>query len=234
MDEKAPNLRPDMSGRADSALLRSRRTGTPLWLQLILSLIVIAAALIVAGLYLPSANALLKTAGIDLPILTAEAQPAAATAQGGAQQGGGRQANAATQAGGQQGGNRNAGGAGGQGRFGGGNRTAVVITEPVTSALINDKLTAIGEGSAASSATITSTSGGTLTSVLVKPGDVVREGQQLAQLDAQTQQIAFDRANSCLHRCRCRARPRHRTVEGELHLGRAAQRGTACRRQRQT
>jgi RND family efflux transporter MFP subunit len=68
------------------------------------------------------------------------------------------------------------------------------VTEPVTSAVINDKLTAIGEGSAASSVTVISPANGTLDKVLVTPGQKVNAGDELAELDAQAEQIAFDRA----------------------------------------
>ena len=75
-----------------------------------------------------------------------------------------------------------------------GRETAVVVTAAVTSAVINDKLMAIGEGSAARSVTLTSAAGGTLTELKVKPGDKVEAGTVIAELDADSEQIAFDRA----------------------------------------
>ena len=95
-----------------------------------------------------------------------------------AQQGGGQQ--------GQDGHFRQQGGGGnppGGGR-GGANRVAVVVTAPVTSATINDKLMAIGEGIAFRSATVTSSSGGTLTEFFVKPGDIIEANADIGQLDA--------------------------------------------------
>jgi multidrug efflux pump subunit AcrA (membrane-fusion protein) len=70
----------------------------------------------------------------------------------------------------------------------------VVVVAPVGEGTINDKLTAIGEGSAIHSVTITSASGGTLLAVAVKPGDTVAANDEIATLDNGTQQIAFDRA----------------------------------------
>lgn len=160
------------------------RRGAPLWLQLLFSLIIVAAAAVGAGLYNAQANGLLAQAGIGLPLLTASAEPAAAQApqQGQQAQGQGapRQGQGALGAGGRP------GGAGG--------RSAVVIAAAVGEGTINDKLTAIGEGSAINSVTITSASGGTLLAVAVKPGDVVAANDPIATLDEGTQQFAAERA----------------------------------------
>lgn len=80
--------------------------------------------------------------------------------------------------------------AGGQGR----NRAAVVVTAPVTAATVNDRLTAIGEGTAFRSATVASTAGGMLTALLASPGDRVEAGAVIGQLDDEAEQIALDRA----------------------------------------
>ena len=71
---------------------RARR-GAPLWLQLILSLIIVAAAAVVAGLYNGQANQMLAQVGVSLPLLTAatDAAPAQAQGQGGPRQGQGAQ-----------------------------------------------------------------------------------------------------------------------------------------------
>jgi RND family efflux transporter MFP subunit len=156
------------------------RRGAPLWLQLLLSLIIVAAAAVVAGLYNPEANRLLAQVGLSLPLMTATAEPtpgqAPQQAQGGPRQGQGAQ-----------------GGPGGR-PGGAGGRTAVVVAAPVGEGTINDRLTAIGEGSAINSVTITSASGGTLLAVAVRPGDQVAANDEIATLDDGTQQIALDRA----------------------------------------
>lgn len=174
------------------------RRGAPLWLQLLLSLIVIVIAVGIAALFNPTANGMVKRVGLSLPLLTGSSDdtPAAAQeAQGQGRQGqGAGQQQAAAQG---QGGGQRQGQGGGAGRPGGGfagNRTAVVVTAPVTVGTINDKLTSIGEGSAIRSVTVSSAQGGTLVSVDVKPGDKVRAGAKIATLDAGSQQIAYDKA----------------------------------------
>ena len=68
------------------------------------------------------------------------------------------------------------------------------MAQPAVTGTINNALTAIGEGSAIQSVTISSASGGTLASIDVKPGDKVAAGARLATLDSGTQQNAYDRA----------------------------------------
>lgn len=158
-----------------------------------MSVVVIAAAVGVGALLNPAANSLLARVGLSIPMLNAPAaDPQAAPAQGQRQSG---QAVPAGQGAGQQGQGRQGQG-GGQfaGRAGGGNRTAVVVAKAVASGKINDKLTAIGEGSAKSAVTVTAPSGGSLVSIAVKAGDRVTAGQPLAVLDSASQQNALDRA----------------------------------------
>jgi RND family efflux transporter MFP subunit len=138
---------------------------------------------------------MLAQMGLSLPLLNAPAEAQAQPAgQGQSRQGGG-QAQGQQQAAGQQGGQR-AGQGGAGGRPGGfaGRSAAVVVAETVIDGTINDRLTAVGEGSAIHSVTVTSASGGTLLSVAVKPGDRVEAGAELATLDAATLQNAYDRA----------------------------------------
>lgn len=186
--------------RATPVTAAQVRRGAPLWLQLILSLIIIAAAAVVAGLYNAQANQMLAQVGLSLPLLSASADPAAGQSPaGGPRQGQQAQAQGGPQQGQQaqgQGGPRQGQGQGGPGgRPGGaGGRSAVVVAAPVGEGTINDRLTAIGEGSAINSVTITSASGGTLLAVAVKPGDSVAANDEIATLDDGTQEIAFDRA----------------------------------------
>ena len=147
------------------------RRSTPLWIQIVVSAVVLG--LIAGGWFLWQ--------GLQSP--PADTPPGQQAQQGGGQQGQGGQFR-------QQGGGGNFPGGG----RGGANRVAVVVTAAVTSATINDKLMAIGEGIAFRSATVTSSSGGTLTELFVKPGDVVKANADIGQLDAQSEQIAFDRA----------------------------------------
>ncbi len=170
------------------------RRGAPLWLQIVLSLIVIVIALAIAALFNPAANALVSRTGVSLPLLTGGADEGAAPAQQGQGQ---RQGQGGSQTAQAQGGGPRQGQGGGAGRPGGGlagNRAAVVVAAPVAIGTINNKLTAIGEGVAVHSVTVTAPSGGTLMSVDVKPGDAVKAGDRLATLDSGSQQIAYDKA----------------------------------------
>ncbi len=162
--------------------------------QVLVSLVIVAAAIVGYVFLVPGAPAQLAKFGINLPIAApAEASaPAAAQAPAGNNQrptgaGGG---NASAGGGGNPG-----GGAGGPGSGGrGGNRTMVVVTSPVVMATINDKLTAIGDGQAAHSVTVMSPASGTLTELLVKPGDRVAAGAVLGHLDSEAETIAYQRA----------------------------------------
>jgi RND family efflux transporter MFP subunit len=168
-----------------------RRSGAPLWLQVLLSLIVIAIAVGIFGLFNPTANSLVRRVGIALPMLNAPADAQAQTQTAAAPAGQGGQQAAQGQGGGQR---QGQGGAGGRQGGAGGNRAAIVVTQPVRTGIINNQLTAIGESSALRSVTVSSSSGGTLMTVDVKPGDKVQAGAKLATLDSDTQQNAFDKA----------------------------------------
>ena len=135
--------------------------------QLVASLVVLVAALAAWIVFVPGSTATLASYGITLPF----GPPAAEAAAPGA---------------------RPAGGPGG--RPGGASRQTNVVTTGVTLATINDTLNAIGEGTAARSVTVSSPAGGTLAEVLVRPGQVVAAGDVIARLDAEAEQIAFDRA----------------------------------------
>lgn len=198
----------------DGAVVPSRSRGAPIWLQLMASVLVIAAAAVAAALFNSSANTMLAGIGLKLPLVTISttdpsAPPAGQdlagqrqAAPGPAGQAPGASGQAAAQ--GQPAGQRQGQGGGGQGQGGGGfagrggfggARTAVVVTAAVTTGKINDQLSAIGEGSALGAVTISAPSGGTLKSVSVKPGDHVEAGAALATLDSDTQQNAYDRAS---------------------------------------
>ncbi|MEI5681316.1 MULTISPECIES: efflux RND transporter periplasmic adaptor subunit [unclassified Mesorhizobium] len=80
----------------------------------------------------------------------------------------------------------------------GGNRQrgpqTAVITAPVTSATINDRLQAIGTGRANASVAINPYSSGRLTELTVTPGSKVEAGTVIARLDSDGEKIAVDRA----------------------------------------
>lgn len=73
-----------------------------------------------------------------------------------------------------------------------GPREALVVTRPVRMAISGDRLTSIGDGEASASVTIVPRDAGVLTEVVVKSGDQVSEGDLLARLDSETEEIARD------------------------------------------
>lgn len=85
-------------------------------------------------------------------------------------------------------------GGGGGGRSGGGRPPALVVTESVGEALINDRLNAVGNGTPRASVTVVPLSAGVLTEVAVQSGQLVSTGDVLARLDSEEQVIARDRA----------------------------------------
>lgn len=80
---------------------------------------------------------------------------------------------------------------------GGGPQTAV-ITAPVVSATINDKLSAIGTGRANNSVTVKPYTSGRLTKIEVISGRRVEVGTVIALLDSEVEEIALDRAKISL------------------------------------
>jgi RND family efflux transporter MFP subunit len=137
------------------------------WKQLLISLGVISAGVLLWGRFVPGANDMLKAAGLPGTLVAAIA-PAV---EGGAE-------------GGREGGRR--------GGFGGG--PVLVATKPVAMSVVNDRLNAIGDGEAIRTVTVTPYATGNLTEVLVESGDRVEQGQIIARLDSDEQRIAADQA----------------------------------------
>jgi RND family efflux transporter MFP subunit len=144
--------------------------------QVLISVVVLALAAAGYIFFVPGAHDQLARFGITLP-----AEAAATAPQATQQSPGARPAQGQRPGGGSPGGR-------------GGGRELVVVTAPVVSGTINDSLTAIGEGEAAHSVTVTSPASGTLTALLVRPGERVTAGAVIGQLDAEAEQIAFDRS----------------------------------------
>lgn len=80
----------------------------------------------------------------------------------------------------------------------GGNRRVNVVALAATSAVINDRLQAIGTGRANASVTVNPYSSGRLVEFLVESGTRVEKGQIIATLDSETEVIAQDRAKLVL------------------------------------
>lgn len=137
------------------------------WKQLLISLGVIAAGVLLWGRFAPGANGVLQATGLPSGLVAAIA-PAGVEQGGGGRQGGGRRG------------------------FGGG--PSLVETKPVAMAVVNDRLNAIGDGEAIRTVTVTPYATGNLTEVLVASGDRVEQGQVIARLDSDEQKIAADQA----------------------------------------
>jgi RND family efflux transporter MFP subunit len=69
-----------------------------------------------------------------------------------------------------------------------------VVTQPVRTATINDRLQAIGTGRAKATVTVNPYSSGRLTEFLVKSGAHVEAGQVIARLDSDVERIAREKA----------------------------------------
>jgi RND family efflux transporter MFP subunit len=149
--------------------------------QIVLSLLVALVAAVLVVIFVPGARDTLAHYGVTLPFgaETANAAVSGAPAAAGTRPTG-------APAGGQ--------GGGGYGGGRGGSRTAVVLTAPATLATIDDKLTALGEGTALRSVTVISPAAGTLTELLVNPGDQVAAGAVIGKLDDSAERIALERA----------------------------------------
>jgi RND family efflux transporter MFP subunit len=142
-----------------------------IWKQLLLCLLVLAVAAVVWARYFPGADRVMAEWGIDwIPV----AQTSEAI-------------------------NGNGGnGPAGHGSGGMGGQLGGVVTEPVLSATINDRLSAIGTGRALRSVNVTPFSNGRLTGILVESGSRLEAGDVIARLDSEAEEIAVDRAQIAL------------------------------------
>ncbi|MFK0163367.1 efflux RND transporter periplasmic adaptor subunit [Rhizobium sp. NPDC090279] len=79
-----------------------------------------------------------------------------------------------------------------------GQNIPLVVTEPVVSGIVNDRLSAIGTGDAIRSVVVMPQAAGTIREILIKSGDRVKQGQVLARLDDDEQIIARGQAEVAL------------------------------------
>jgi RND family efflux transporter MFP subunit len=147
--------------------------GVSFWKQLLLSLCVAVVALFTAALVSPVAAAFLASHGFAVPLqvlgLTASEAPGNGAPPGPATQGA------------RPGGRDQA-------------RKATVVLQPAGSAVINDRVTALGTGSALQSVVVLPKANGTLTEIAVVSGAQVTAGQVIARLDSETQQLNREKA----------------------------------------
>ena len=145
-----------------------------IWKQLGLVLCVLAAAVAGWAAWVPAAQPWLAQAGLLEPL---QRIGLVAAASGEAPAGGGNLG------GGNQGG----------GNQGGGGATVVVAAAPQVLAL-NDVISAIGSARGARSVVLQAEVAGQVTGLFVAPGDLVKAGQPVAELDSEAAGIALDRA----------------------------------------
>lgn len=91
---------------------------------------------------------------------------------------------------------------GNRGQGGGASQAVLVATRPVGMGVVNDRLSAIGDGEAIQSVIVMPQATGTINEILVKSGDRVKKGQILAQLDDDEQIILRDQAQVLLRSAR--------------------------------
>jgi len=136
----------------------------PLWKQLLVSLVVIAAVAVAWARFFPGAPEVLARYGLEWMAPEGARQDEADGLMGGPD----------------------------------GAQLAAVVTAPIGTATINDRLIAIGTGRALNSVSVTPFSAGRLTEILVESGSHVTAGDVIATLDADAEEIALDRARIAL------------------------------------
>ncbi|TCL93878.1 RND family efflux transporter MFP subunit [Rhizobium sp. PP-WC-2G-219] len=154
-----------------------------IWKQLAVSLVILLVGLAAWVRFVPSAGPMLVSAGVPGSVVALVA-PLAASGDKGQGQGQGRGGQSGTQ------------------RAAAGNQTPLVVTEAAGTALVNDRLNAIGNGEAILSVTVTPLSTGNLTEVLVKSGERIEQGQVIAKLDSDEQVLAVAQAKVLLDAAR--------------------------------
>jgi len=158
--------------------------------QFLLCVFVIIAGLAAWVYFVPGAGETMRNAGIPDNLVSVITPKTDETADAGVQQAqGGGQGQ-----GGQGQGRRNGGGGGG-----GRNASVLVVTQAVVQGVVNDRLNAIGTGDAIRSVAVTPQATGTIREILIKSGDMVKQGQVLAKLDSEEQVIARGQAQVALN-----------------------------------
>ncbi|MGC4410741.1 efflux RND transporter periplasmic adaptor subunit [Rhizobium rosettiformans] len=152
----------------------------PLWKQLAISIALLFIGLCSWVYFSPGAGQALVSMGVPQSVVGVIAATPEAEGQGGQR----------VQSGGQ-------GGAQGQGqgnRRGGGNQAILVATQAVAIGVVNDRLSAIGDGEAVEAVTVMPQTSGMLDEILVSSGQKVSKGDVIARLDREEQVILRDQA----------------------------------------
>lgn len=162
-----------------------------IWKQLLLSLVMLFAGLCLWLFISPDAGHALVRMGVPQQAV-ALVQPAVAAKgadNGGQGAGAGAGAAQASRAGGQ-------GGQGGRGQAG--QRAPLVVARPVVMDKVNDRLNAIGSGTAIQTVVVMPQAAGTIDDIRVGSGQKIKKGDVLARLDDEEQKIELEKARVAL------------------------------------
>lgn len=135
------------------------------WKQIVVAVVVLAAAGGLWAKFFPGAPQMLARIGIDWP------QPASARTAGGLAGSGSSSDASAERA-----------------------DLPLIVAAPVATATINDRLQAIGSGRSKATVTVNPYASGRLTELLVQSGAHIQAGDVIGRLDSETEKIALDRA----------------------------------------
>lgn len=138
------------------------------WKQIVVALVIVVAAVAAWARFYPGAHDVLARWGMDWVIGGAPSAKEAAA------------------------------GAGGRIGRGSAGQIVTIVASPAGTAIINDRLQAIGTGRANASVTVNPYSSGRLAELLVESGSHVDKGQIIATLDSETEVIAQNRAKLAL------------------------------------
>lgn len=160
----------------------------PLWKQLVVSIALIFVGLCAWVYFSPGAGQTLVSMGVPQSVVSLVSRPPQADGETPGGQGqGGQQTQSAGQGAGQGQGR-------GQGNGRGGSQAILIATQPVSMGVINDRLSAIGDGEAIEAVTVMPQASGTIAEILVSSGQKVKTGDVIARLDREEQVILRDQA----------------------------------------
>lgn len=151
----------------------------PLWKQLAISIALIFLGLCSWVYFSPGAGRTLVSMGVPQSVVGLVAPTPEAEGQGGQRAQSGGQGRAQGQ---------------GQGNRRGGGQAILVATEAVAVGVVNDRLSAIGDGEAVEAVTVMPQASGMLDEILVSSGQKVSKGDVIARLDREEQVILRDQA----------------------------------------
>lgn len=162
----------------------------PVWKQLAISIALLFVGLCSWVYFSPSTGQALVSMGVPQSMISLVSQAPQEEGEGQ----GGQQAQAGGQGGQGQGGNRR-----------GGSQAILVATQPVVTGVVNDRLSAIGDGEAIEAVTVMPQASGMIAEILVSSGQKVSKGDVIARLDSEEQVILRDQAAVALRSAREKA-----------------------------